>query len=539
MGKLANLTVLLLGAVHLGQAASHSPYVQEPLTTPHKRIAIIGAGTGGIGTLRTLVRVLPEELSSGWEVVVFEQRRDIGGVWLPDLNSPRPPELPETPLYGHLRTNGPHPTMTMPHFPFKPYTNLYPHHSLVWQYHQDIVCHWNLSSYFRLNHEVTETRWVGTPEAGRWRVKGQNHGQNESFASDFDHLIVATGHNHYPHEPVILGLDQWKAAAPNRTVVHAIFFRDPADYDNKNVIILGGSGSGRDIANQVVRHANSTYVSLKFEPEDHPQLPFPRLPGLTIKKQIDYFTPHGIVFVDNSTISDVDTVILATGYEYRFPFLTAGGHLDIVSDENEGEEHLTTNLRRLRPLYEHILSLDAAYPLGALYVVGLPIYINSGFNDAALGLFVAYTVAFPHLLASRTELLEHLRADEASQRAAGLDPPYVGHRLVRPGGATVYQDGLVEYLQVRGLAGHPGVPPLGEKFTPPWRTYGMAHGGALRRAWTRVEEAGQGEVRRWLEGVETEEDWADLIARLVEWEQGVEEEEGTSSLLAADEGYVF
>ncbi|KAI0049947.1 FAD/NAD-P-binding domain-containing protein [Auriscalpium vulgare] len=530
MGTLANLALTLLCVIRLGQAASLFHNVQEPLGVPHKRIAIIGAGTGGIAALRTLVRVLPEELTCGWEVVVFEQRRDIGGVWLPDPNPPRPPELPETPLYGHLRTNGPHPTMTMPNFPFKPYTDLFPHHSLVWQYHQDIVHHWNLSSYFRLNHEVTQTRWVGTSEAGKWRVQGRNHEQNKSFTSEFDHLIVATGHAHYPHEPDIEGLYEWNAAAPNRTVVHSIYFRDPADYNGKNVIVLGGSGSGRDIARQVIQHAESTYVSLKFEPEDHPVYPFPRLPGLTFKKQIHHFTRDGIIFVDNSTVSDVDTVVLATGYEYRFPFLTAGGHLDIVADDNEGGEHLTTNLRRLRPLYEHTLSLDTAYPLGALYGVGFPTYSNNGFNDAAVALFIGYTIAYPHLLAERADFLEHLRADEASQRAIGLDPAYVGHRLVRPGGETAYQDGLVEYLQVRGLAGHPGVPPLGQKFTPSWRIYGVAHSAILTRAWTRIEEAGDREVRRWLEGAETEKDWADLIVRLVEWEQGIEEEEGDHGL---------
>ncbi|KAI0042524.1 hypothetical protein FA95DRAFT_562105 [Auriscalpium vulgare] len=73
---------------------------------------------GENGALRTHVfRVLQEDLSSGWEALVFEWRRDIDGVvrssWMilwskyscPCLDFPSSLQLPETPLHGHLRTN--------------------------------------------------------------------------------------------------------------------------------------------------------------------------------------------------------------------------------------------------------------------------------------------------------------------------------------------------------------------------------------------------------------------------------------------------
>jgi NADPH-dependent glutamate synthase beta subunit-like oxidoreductase len=45
-----------------------------------KSIAIIGAGTAGLATLKTIFD-LPKEVTANWDVVVFEKRWDVGGVW--------------------------------------------------------------------------------------------------------------------------------------------------------------------------------------------------------------------------------------------------------------------------------------------------------------------------------------------------------------------------------------------------------------------------------------------------------------------------
>jgi NADH dehydrogenase FAD-containing subunit len=48
---------------------------------PDKRIAIVGGGTSGIVMLKTLVDDLPKDITRTWEVVLFEQRGDVGGIW--------------------------------------------------------------------------------------------------------------------------------------------------------------------------------------------------------------------------------------------------------------------------------------------------------------------------------------------------------------------------------------------------------------------------------------------------------------------------
>lgn len=69
-------------------------------------------------------------------------------------------------------------------------------------------------------------------------------------------------------------------------------------------------------------------------------------------------------FTDGAEAHDVHSIILATGYEWRVPFLTVGGMLDEIPDGTNASSHrLTTNSRYLRPVYERTLSLDPSYPL--------------------------------------------------------------------------------------------------------------------------------------------------------------------------------
>lgn len=224
-----------------------------------KSIAIVGAGSGGLAVLKTLLD-LPEDVRLSWDIALYDQRRDVGGLWLPDPNPPHPPTLPETPLYPRLRTNTPHPTMTYPGFTFPPGTPLFPTHDFVQQYHADFAEKYNLTDYIHLNHTILAAGWNGTHEGGGWVLDiGRTDvppafGQT-SLRSDVDHLIIANGHNHYPRIPHWPGEQEWlsstPAGAPKREILHSIFYREPERYTNRTVVIVGGGASGRDAALQV------------------------------------------------------------------------------------------------------------------------------------------------------------------------------------------------------------------------------------------------------------------------------------------------
>ena len=55
--------------------------VSSTADVPDKRIAIVGGGTSGIVMLKTLIDDLPKDVTRTWEIVLFERRDDIGGIW--------------------------------------------------------------------------------------------------------------------------------------------------------------------------------------------------------------------------------------------------------------------------------------------------------------------------------------------------------------------------------------------------------------------------------------------------------------------------
>ena len=253
-------------------APAHTVSDSTSLHAPSKSIAIVGAGSGGIAILKTLLD-LPEDVRASWDIVLYEQRRDVGGLWLPDPEPPHPPTLPETPLYPRLRTNTPHPTMTYPGFTFPPNTPLFPTHDYVWRYHADYAKHFNLTSYINLNHTVLAAGWRGTRKDGKWVVDVARTddapvraGDPDVTRREFDHLIIANGHNHYPHIPHWPGEDEWLASTPEgsrqREIRHSIFYRYPERYADQTVVIVGGGASGRDAALQVGPLAKVCSMSL-------------------------------------------------------------------------------------------------------------------------------------------------------------------------------------------------------------------------------------------------------------------------------------
>lgn len=177
---------------------------------------------------------------------------------------------------------------------------------------------------------------------------------------------------------------------------------------------------------------------------------------------------------------------------------------------SERDRGLTTNLRYLFPLHQHIFSLSASYPTNALAFIGLPILVANCPSDFAQSIYAAKIFANASLLGSREALLEELDACEDDLRSRGYDPYYIGHRMVEES-TFDYQDHLIESLKDQGA-----IPDDGMKFVEAWRRE-AANFRRLGRGWKRVEDLGR--QREWLRGVETEAEWAGLMKRLDEWQK--------------------
>ncbi|KAF8971415.1 hypothetical protein BDZ97DRAFT_1786402 [Flammula alnicola] len=405
------------------------PLRPEYGSVPAKSIAIVGAGSAGLAMFKTLLD-LPERAQEGWEVVLYEERENVGGVWLPDPRKVFPPEIPETPLYPLLHTNTPVPSMTYPGFPFPPKTPLYPSHEHIEAYHSRYAEHHNLS-------EIQSASWSGTPEQGQWDLiisdkTGRLHHKK------FDHLVVASGNHHIPRITVWKGQDAWLSNTPakrlRRRIVHSVYYREPEAFTNQSVVIVGNGASGRDAASQLVGIAGEVFFSIRHENrwDSDP------IGGVHVKPEISHFTRAGVVFIDG-TVVDPDVVLLGTGYELRKP----PGQFSI-------NQELVTNLRYIFPLHRHILSLSPSYPTNALAFIGLPTAIANCPSDTAQSLFVAHVILNPSILPSRAALLRELAAYEENIRAEGFDPYINGHKML-DGTSSDYQDELVDFLKEKVL----------------------------------------------------------------------------------------
>ncbi|KAI6010755.1 hypothetical protein F5J12DRAFT_718454 [Pisolithus orientalis] len=477
-----------------------------------KSVAIVGAGSAGLAMLKSLLD-LTIETRADWDIVVYEQRRDVGGIWLPDPSPPPPPELPETPLYPLLHTNIPVPMMTYPGFPFPPGTPLFPLHEYIQRYHQDYATLHGLWPYIKFNHTVLSSSWVGTPRAGHWEIVIEDH-NGDRVKRSFDHLVVGSGHNHEPHLVVFAGQETWLENAkggPEREILHSIWYRDPSRYVNRTVVVVGGGASGLDMASQVSQYARKIYLSTRSPPEGVPTGPVEMKPG------ISHFTSDDVVFTDGSMAQDVDTVLLGTGYDLRVPFLEEGGEVIVKPRSNETDgRRLTTNLRYLFPLHRHIFSLSESYPTNALAFIGLPILALSCPSDTAQSIYASSIIANGSLLAPRSELLSQLADSEEDLRRRGYDPYYIGHRMV-DNSTFDYQDGLIKTLRLKK-----GLPGKITPFVEPWRRETIIYIGSMKRGWRRLE--GLGLAEEWLDGVESEEEWADLMRRVGVWQSDWETE---------------
>ena len=116
---------------------------------------------------------------------------------------------------------------------------------------------------------------------------------------------------------------------------------------------------------------------------------------------------------------------------------------------------------------------------------------------------------------ARELLLRDLTAFEGRLADEGFDVYRLGHKM-NPGSynETGYQDSLIADLQPRGLVPRQD---RGYVYVELWRIRGRANLFQLQKIWIEIESRGKEEVDQWLDGVETEEEWGDLMGRLLRW----------------------
>lgn len=187
---------------------------------------------------------------------------------LRELHKPDPPTLPITPLYPLLRTNTPVPSMTYPNFPFPPNTPLFPQYPHIQAYHSNYTRTFGLDKHIAFNHTVLAATWVGNSTTGRWNVTVRDS-TSETKLKQFDHLVVATGNNHYPRIPNFRNQEKWLARSPSnspeREILHSVWYKGPERYAGRGVLVVGNGASGIDAASQVAKTARKVGLNAHVE----------------------------------------------------------------------------------------------------------------------------------------------------------------------------------------------------------------------------------------------------------------------------------
>jgi len=340
-----------------------------------KRIVIVGGGYTGITSAKACIE-------AGLEPICYEKTDKIGGLWrfreddVDGLASVARNTIIKTSKEMSSFSDFPAP---------EDFPNFMPNWYVL-KYLELYAKHFDLLRHVRFRHEVLRVeRTEDFDTTGEWRGKVKNCDSGEEHELLAQGVLLCIGHHVYPNIPSFPGLDGFSGDVIH---THSYKYGDGYRNKKVVVIGIGNSGGdaavelsgiadkvylstrrgawvnncvGKDgypadmVGNSrldmlLSKHVLPySYQCSKAEEElnkrfDHDlynlrpnhrfkaqhqtvndDLPYRIVNGtVTLKGDVSHFTERGVVFVGENQEHEVDSVILATGYNIRFPFLEEG-----------------------------------------------------------------------------------------------------------------------------------------------------------------------------------------------------------------------
>jgi thioredoxin reductase len=226
------------------------------MTTKSKKVAVIGAGSGGVNVAKHLIQ-------AGHDVIVFEAGSYVGGLWKYDNDNER------SQAYLHLCIISPRGKTKFPDFEFDDATPRFPSHWDMYRYLQAYADHFGVTERIRFRTPVTRVEPAFDPatEPPRWIV---HFGSGQET---FDQVVVATGHLNEPSHSDFLR-DNFAGE-----YLHSSQYRTSAPFLGKRVCVVGTGNSGVDIASESCTIADRTVLvarsGLRIQPKVVFGLAFP------------------------------------------------------------------------------------------------------------------------------------------------------------------------------------------------------------------------------------------------------------------------
>lgn len=328
-----------------------------------RSIAIIGGGASGAIALDALIQE-----GAFNEIVLFERRGVVGGVWVLDeepdkidvppgvgqdeLDPPitipvfdtksvvkskrtTQPRFEHTASYKGLRTNIPEELMT--YSDDRQWPTESEDERVEGQYVKGSVVHRYIEKYFTRHYlhivfrttveSVTKdyskqnSQFELTLRTETDEVDSEGSSIDEWTKRSFDAIVVATGHYHIPWIPDVPGIQDVYEQFP-KLIEHSKTFRSADNFKDETIIVIGSRSSGADIVELGVHSAKRVIQSKRGSKASRDQ----NSTNLELKPAITRYeiTDEAEVIVhfeDGTTVDNPDRIIYATGFRYSYPFL--------------------------------------------------------------------------------------------------------------------------------------------------------------------------------------------------------------------------
>ncbi|KAG6830816.1 hypothetical protein H0H87_006989 [Tephrocybe sp. NHM501043] len=427
------------------------------------------------------------------------------------MKLPAPPtgEPPQSSIYDSLTTNIPHPVMAYSSYPFPPSTPLFPGASVVIKYLNDYADHFQLRPHIRLNTSIKSV------------IRNSSHWEVTASTGDiftFDLVVVCNGHYRIPRYPDTPGISDWLSSG---RASHSASYRRPHNLGD-TILVVGGGPSGRDISAEMCTAARVViHSATNATVED--------VGNLKQRGRVSRFGENGqVTFEDGTVESGISHCILATGYEYSFPFLSESILRNSVPPPIPPlPKDLFNSTYSVFPLSQHVFPLSTTFPPSSLAFLGLLVRVAPFPLVEAQARAVLHAFSTPQSLDPMQEAVEVMTRYEELRTQVGDKPLAIAktwHRF-EPMQQFEYRDAMAEFYTISNgdlnivwkdvQDGGDGSYPTGR--VQEWEKEMYSKKDVLRKAWRRLEEIGQAE--EWVMGVGKGgvQDWVDMTKKLEKW----------------------
>lgn len=212
-------------------------------------------------------------------------------------------------------------------------------------------------------------------------IKYHNSQTNTNHKEIFDMVCICNGHYSLPYQANIIGIDDYNGIfmhsidydTPEGIITRINDNKDKNDNDDITILCIGGRASGSDIARELSSYSIENKINAKIylsdssfpidddDDETNNDVNKPQtMDDVTywLPKTTKYNTEHNYFEFDNTNhkLSNVDMIIVCTGYDYNFPFINDKSNLDstTTNTKNNNTIRVKSGERYVSSLYKQL-----------------------------------------------------------------------------------------------------------------------------------------------------------------------------------------